>query len=82
MKNRLMMIAIALLASLTCLPASAQSGPGTGGTNDMGPDMGPGTAQQGKTPRVRAPRDCSQAPNLAGASYKTLRTACYIAAHE
>lgn len=69
MKNRLMMITIALLASLTCLPANAQSGPSTGGTSDMGPRMGAGMgpvpAQLGNTSRVRPPRDCSLSTNPA-----------------
>ena len=66
MKTRLMMIASALLASLICLPASAQPGPGMGGTGGEGMNpramqgMGPGNG-----PRARAPRDCSQAPNPA-----------------
>jgi len=65
MKTRLMMIAVTLLASLTCLPASAQSGPVMGSTSGMGPGMGPGMAQQANPPRARAPRDCSQARNPA-----------------
>jgi len=66
MKTRLMMIASALLASLICLPAGAQPGPGMGGTGGEGMNpramqgMGPGSG-----PRARAPRDCSQAPNPA-----------------
>jgi hypothetical protein len=67
MKTRLMMIASALLASLICLPASAQpaQGPGGmgGGMNGMGPGGGAGMMQGGQ--RARAPRDCSQAPNPA-----------------
>lgn len=68
MKTRLMMIASALLASLICLPANAQPGPGMGGgmagMQGMGPGMmGAGTAQ-GNPPRARM-RDCSLAPNPA-----------------
>src|SRR5574343_520046 len=64
MKTRLMMIASALLASLICLPASAQPGPGMGGTGGEG--MNP-RAMQGMGPGSgpRAPRDCSKAPNPA-----------------
>ena len=66
MKTRLMMIASALLASLICLPANAQPGPGMGGMGGEG--MSPGAMQgmgPGSGPRARAPRDCSQAPNPA-----------------
>ena len=66
MKTRLMMIASAMLASLICLPASAQPGPGMGGMGGEG--MSPGAMQgmgPGSGPRARAPRDCSKAPNPA-----------------
>lgn len=72
MKTRLMMIVTALMTSLICLPASAQPGPGMGGMgggmSGMGPGMGAGMGSgmaQGGGPRVRAPRDCNQAPNPA-----------------
>lgn len=61
MKTRLMMISSALMASLLCLPALAQPGPGMGGMaerNGMGQGMG-----QNAGPGTRALRDCSQAPN-------------------
>jgi len=59
MKTRLMMIASALMASLLCLPAFAQPGPGMGG-------MGPATMQgPGPGPGARMQRDCSQTPNPA-----------------
>jgi hypothetical protein len=58
MKTRLMLIASALMASLICLPASAQPAPG------MGPDAGPGM-MQGKGQGPHGPRDCKQSPNPA-----------------
>lgn len=70
MKSRLMMIGSALIASLLCLPALAQPGPGMGGgmMNDgqtgmaagQGRGMGPHSG-----PRARGPRDCAQSPNPA-----------------
>lgn len=60
MKNRLMMIAITLAASLTSLAASAQPGPGMGGMSGMGPGMA-----QGNPPRASAQGDCSRALNPA-----------------
>ena len=62
MKTRLIMIASALVASMICLPASAQPGPGMGG--GMAPGMSDGMAQGGG-PGARAPRDCNKAPNPA-----------------
>lgn len=64
MKTRLMMIGSALMASLLCLPAMAQPGPGAGGMGGMN-GMGPGSTQQGGGPSARGPRDCSQTPNPA-----------------
>lgn len=58
MKNRLMMIAVASLVSLTCLPATAQPGPGMGGMRGMDSGMTPASL-----PRARAQLDCSRAPN-------------------
>ena len=76
MKTRLMMTASALIASLICLPAIAQPGPGMGGggpgMNGMGSGMqqgSPGMQQQGgpgmmqKGPGARGPRDCTQTRN-------------------
>lgn len=60
MKKRLMMIAVTLLASLTCLPANAQPGPGMGGMRGMDSGMAPASP-----PRARARVDCNQAPNPA-----------------
>ena len=57
MKTRLMIIGSALMASLFCLPAMAQTPPGPG----MGPGMGMGGMGPGMN--QRAPRDCGQAPN-------------------
>ena len=68
MKTRLMMIASTLMASLICLPASAQPGPGMGGMGGGMSGMGPGGGSgmmQGGGPRAGAPRDCSLAPNPA-----------------
>lgn len=59
MKNRLM-IAVASLVSLTCLPATAQPGPGMGGMRGMDSGMTPASP-----PRARAQLDCSKAPNPA-----------------
>lgn len=68
MKTRLMMIASALLASLICLPASAQPASGPGGMGDgmngMSPGGGAGMMHPGG-PRARAPRDCNQTQNPA-----------------
>ena len=70
MKTRWMMLATtaALSASLYCLPALAQPGPGPmmGQQENMmqgkGASPGPG-AQGGPQQGMRAPRDCSKAPN-------------------
>lgn len=45
MKTRLMIVGSALMASLFCMPAMAQTGPGMGAGQGMGPGMGPGTGQ-------------------------------------
>lgn len=63
MKTRRMMIASTLLASLLCLPALAQPGPGMGGM-DGSNGMDSGMAQK-TGPDARAPRDCAQTPNPA-----------------
>lgn len=64
MKPRLMTIAIALLASLLCLPVLAQPGPEMGGMNGRKEMMGSGMGQKAG-PAATAPRDCAQAPNPA-----------------
>jgi len=66
MKTRMMIIGSALMASLVCLPAMAQTPPGPGMGQGMGPGMGPGgMGPGGMGPGMgqRAPRDCAQAPN-------------------
>lgn len=67
MKSRLMMIGSALIASLICLPAMAQPGPGMGGGPGMqqgGPGMQQGAPAMGqKGPGARGPRDCAQTAN-------------------
>ena len=64
MKTRLMIVGSALMASLFCMPAMAQTGPGMGAGQGMGPGMGPGTGQgMGRGMGRRGPRDCTQSPN-------------------
>lgn len=81
MKNRLMMIAGALVASLLCLPAMAQPAPDTAGTGQgmaQGNGTGPAAAPAA---RHRPPRDCAMARNPAAcnaqrAEHAKMREAC------
>lgn len=61
MNTRLMMIGSALMASLFCLPAIAQPGPGMGGPGMSGTSSGMvgGYQRAGQ----RGPRDCMQTAN-------------------
>lgn len=61
MKSRLMLVSSAIIASLICLPAQAQPGPGMGGQG-MGMQQG-GPGMGGSTTTARGPRDCTQAPD-------------------
>lgn len=63
MKTRQMITTSALIASLFCLPAIAQTGPGMG-DGGMGSGMQQGSSgMMKKGPGARGPRDCSQSRN-------------------
>lgn len=62
MNTRLMMIGSALMASLFCLPAIAQPGPGMGGPGMSGMTSGMGGGHHHRAGH-RGQRDCMQAAN-------------------
>ncbi|MGE5469327.1 MAG: hypothetical protein ACM3X0_00880 [Bacteroidota bacterium] len=65
MKTRLFMIVSTLLAALLCPPAIAQPAPAAATATDNATPAAPGMMPGNRQPRMRSPRDCSQAPDPA-----------------